>query len=314
MKVFITGAFGNIGSLVMEKLLEQQCQIIAFDLKTPVNEQIATDYAGRVTTVWGDICDADSVRPHINDVDAVIHLAAVLPPFTEDNPARAEKINVGGTRQLLALIQQSGNQPVFIFASSFAVYGHRQQETPPRTVEDSLQATDHYSQHKIECEALIQAQPLPWVILRLGACIDSRRRHNHKAAIKMSFDTQPHNRIEYVHPADVATAIVHAIERKAAHRRILLIGGGKDSQVTQIELMNTLFGAAGIQFREKDFGSDPFYTDWMDTTESQRILEFQQHSFDDLKREAHAKMRTVRFFVRPISPLVRSAFLSWLYR
>ena len=39
-------------------------------------------------------------------------------------------------------------------------------------------------------------------------------------------------------------------------------------------------------FPEEAFGNDPFHTNYMDTAEAQRILRFQNHSFDDFLRDS----------------------------
>src|SRR5690606_20985089 len=148
---------------------------------------------------------------------------------------------------------------------SFAVYGHRQSDPPPRTLADAVQATDHYSAHKIEGERRVQALASPWVILRLGAMIDARMRHSDREQARMGFRMAADNRVEYVHPQDVATAIRHALQRPEAHNRIHLIGGGPSCQVRHIDLMAATLGALGIRLTAADFGRDALYADWVDS-------------------------------------------------
>lgn len=127
----------------------------------------------------------------------------------------------------------------------------------------------------------------------------------------MMLDTKPTSRIEYIHPADVATAAANALERKEAHNKLHLIGGGKSCQITQYDMINTLLGAAGFTVDEKDFGNDSFYSDWMDTSESQRILEFQNNSFNVLRDDLFDSLKLVRPFVKPISKVASWGFVKW---
>lgn len=304
MRILLTGAFGNLGTLVLDKLLQQGHQVTAFDIRSKVNLEIAAQYQGRASIHWGDIRDAQGVAQQVRGQDAVIHLAAMIMPFSELNPALAWDINVKGTEHLLEAIAQQEKPPLFVYTSSFAVYGIRQDDPPPRTLDEPVVATDHYSEQKIACESLIRQQAFPWVILRLGAMTDSRMRHSNTLQAKLALELAPDNRVEYIHPADAATAVVNALTRPQAHNRVHLIGGGPSCQVTHLDILNAMTGAMGITFRPGDLGSRKLYADWADTRESQRLLEFQQHSFADYRRENYARFGWLRHLVRPLSPLI----------
>lgn len=312
MRILVTGAFGNIGSMLLDQLIRRGHQVTAFDLKNDSNKKVQKRYKRKIKTVWGDICDKESMRPYINGQDAIVHFAGIIPPMTETHPELAEKVNVEGTRNVLQLIDESPDNPVVLFTSSFAVWGHNQSSPPPRTIDCPLQATDNYSRHKIECEEMVRAQSNPWIILRIGACFDTRNRHIDKEHFRMMLDTKADSRIEYIHPQDVATAAANAVERKEAYNKLLLIGGGKSCQITQKDMMNTLLGAAGITLDEQDFGNKSFYSDWMDTTESQRILEFQHHSFNSLRDDFFKSLKFIRPFIKPVSGVVAWGFVKWV--
>lgn len=307
MNILLTGAFGNLGSLVLEQLLNSGHQVSAFDIASPINRKIARSFNGKngLTIIWGDIRNAEQVKALVQGQDAIIHVAAMIAPFSENNPQLAYDINVKGTQHLLDGIHEAGSKPLFIFTSSFAVYGYRQKDPPPRTLDEAVCATDHYSQHKIEGEQMVQALDSPWVILRLAGMVDARMRHSDKEQAKLGFRLAANNRIEYIHPKDAVTAIVHALERPEAHNKIHLIGGGKRCQVTHFDLLHTVLGAIGIQLTPADFGEQELYADWADTSESQRLLDFQHHSFADFKAESYHKFRFVRPFVRPFSSVIK---------
>ena len=72
-------------------------------------------------------------------------------------------------------------------------------------------------------------------------------------------------------------------------------------------MINGVFGAAGLRFDDSAFGDEPFYTDWLDTRESQRVLEFQHHSWEQFTTEAAHELRWVRRALWPLRPLV-----NWL--
>lgn len=314
MRVMLTGAFGNLGSLVLERLLRAGHQLTAFDVPSKVNRKIAAGFANwpGLEIHWGDIRDAAKVKSLVRGQDAVIHLAAVIAPFSELNPELARAINVTGTAHLIEGIAACEKPPLFIFSSSFAVYGIRQDAPPPRTLDEPVVATDHYSAHKIECEEMIRRMPSPWVILRLGAMVDSRMRHTSAEQGRLLLLLDANNRVEYIHPADATTAIFNALSRPDSHYKVHLIGGGPTCQVRQLELCNAITGAMGITFTASDMGSQKLYADWADTRESQRLLDYQHHSFDDFRRENYQRFRWLRPLVRPLSPLIKQGMRTFL--
>ena len=314
MNVLLTGAFGNLGSLVASKLLEREHRVVAFDVPSRTNRRIAQGIAKQpdVETVWGDIRDADRVTALVHRVDAVIHLAAIIPPFSELDPELALAVNVGGTEHVLRAIEKAARPPLLVFGSSISVFGPREPGAPLCTAKDPVVATDHYSGHKIHCEARIQTLASPWAILRLAGMIDGRLRQRDPRQARMAFSLAPDSPVEYVHTSDAATAIVHVLDRPEAHDRIHLIGGGPECQVTVLELTQALVGAYGIQVTADDMGDAPASAPWLDTSESQRLLTYQEHTAEDLRRESLARFALVRRLVRPLSPLLMRGLQWWL--
>ena len=306
MKVLLTGAFGNLGSLVLKTLLQHGYSVIAFDLRSSSNLRVAKSFTHSPNAVvhWGDIRDQAQVRYLVQQVDAVIHLAAIIVPFSESNPALAYEVNVLGTRYIVDTIQAMERKPLMAYCSSFAVFGP-QGQPPPRTLNETPIATDHYSQHKIACEDMVKRMQSPWIILRLGGMADSRMRHRGLDQAKYALSMAATNRFEYIHPQDAATAFVNSLTQTAAHNKIHLIGGGPGCQVTHKDVLNAALGAIGITLSESDFGESALYADWADTSESQRLLQFQHHSFESFRRENLEAFRFIRPFVQPLAPLIK---------
>ena len=314
MKVLLTGAFGNLGSLVIEQLRDRDRQVVAFDVPSKTNRKISRDFESdpSIEIVWGDIRDADRVASLVQRVDAVIHLAAIIPPFSERNPELAHAVNVGGTEHILRAIETSARPPLLVFGSSISVFGPRKQGDPLCTPDDEVMKTDHYSGHKIHCEKRIQALASPWAILRLAGMIDGRMRQRDPEQARMAFSLAPDSPVEYVHTRDAATAIANVLDRPEAHDKIHLIGGGRECQVTTLQLTQTMIGAIGLQVTADHMGDVQAAAPWLDTTESQRLLSYQQHTAEDFRRESLENFRFIRPLVRPLSPLIMPALKRWL--
>jgi nucleoside-diphosphate-sugar epimerase len=314
MKVLLTGAFGNLGSLVVEELLDREHRVVAFDVPSQTNRKVAKGFQGcpNLEIVWGDIRDEDRVASLVHRADAVIHLAAVITPFSEIDPALAHAVNVGGTENILQAIRTAATPPLMVFGSSISVFGPRKKCAPLCTPRDELVRTDHYSGHKIHCEKRVQELESPWAILRLAGMVDSRMRHRDPRQARMAFALAPDSPVEFVHPRDAATALANVLERPEAHGRIHLIGGGKGCQVTTLRMIQAMMGAIGIAITADDLGDEPTYAPWLDTTESERLLSFQRHTVEDFERECYERFKVVRPLVRPLSPLIAGAMRAFL--
>ena len=313
MKVLLTGAFGNLGSLVIEELLKRGHEVLAFDVQNKTNARIARSFnRPGVSIIWGDIRNRQQVTELVQQVDAVIHLAAVIAPFSEKNPELAYAVNVTGTEYIIDAIKTAPRPPLLVFSSSISVFGSRAKNAPLCTVKDPLVATDHYSGHKISGEKRVQELQSPWAILRLAGMVDARMRHSDPQQARLAFALAADNPLEYVHPKDAATAIINVLDRPAAHNKIHLIGGGKSCQVTHLELLQAMMSSIGIDVQAGDLGTKALYAPWLDSSESQALLDFQHHSVADFRRESHEKFKYLRPLVKPFSSVIMKVMKAYL--
>jgi len=311
MRVLLTGAFGNIGVSTLEKLIAQGHNVTCFDVKTRANEKTARRFKGRTGILWGDLRRPEDVAAAVRDQDAVVHLAFVIPKLSatgigcEDQPDWAREINVGGTRNLIQAMKAQPKPPRLIFSSTMHVYGMTQDQRPPRKVKDAVQGTDHYTRHKIECERMVKHSGLRWAILRFGAVLPLSLRLD-----PGMFDVPLDNRMEFVHTRDVGLAVANAVSSDKVWWKTLHIGGGPRCQFYFREMAARLLGAMGVgMLPDEAFATQPFATDWLDTSESQRILQYQRYGFGDYVQEMAALLGFRRYLIRLFRPLVRAYLL-----
>jgi UDP-glucose 4-epimerase len=310
MRILLTGPFGTIGSRVLAKLLELGHEVIGFDLDTPENRKKAAKLPDAVRVVWGDVTRAEDVAGAVRGVEAVVHLAALIPPMSEAQPVLAERVNVEGTRNVVEAIAREAPAAVLVFASSISVHGYSAGREPPARVEMPLDGRDNYARHKIACETLLRESGIRWVILRIGACAgpdDLSKGGGGEAAMAATFSVHPESRIEYLHPDDAALAIANACQLEAAVGKTLFLGSGADSQLTWRQMVSTVPRALGLGEAPVEwFGDDPYYTDWMDTEESERLLGFQRHGgYPAYQAALERKFRWIRVMLTPFRPLAR---------
>lgn len=314
MRVLVTGAFGRLGQEGLERLLAEGHSVIAFDVPSRRNRREARRFAGRVDTVWGDIRRPQDIAPCVRAADAVIHNAAILAPLSESEPELARAVNVGGTENIIEAMGACEQPPVLVFASSLSVCGPREPGGPPLTGDDPAVPTDQYTSDKAECERLLRASGLPFVIFRIGVAVGAKTASGDLSpdVFRLLFDTNPAGRLEWVHPEDVALAQVRAIQTPAAFGKTLMIGGGQGCRLTFDEFYGAMFDARGVgRFPPEAFGRQAYYCDWLDTTESQALLDYQRIRFDEFIAGLRHASRFTRPVVRAFSPVIRRGLLRY---
>ena len=151
LRVGITGASGYIAGRLIRELQESADvgMILATDIRPP-----PVEYSSKVKFARWDVSEN---RPDIfarHRIDTVIHLAYVLNPSRQE--ARARKINVAGTGNMLEASRQAGVRHV-IYLSSASVYGAHAdnpellKETDPARPLKGFQ----YSEDKVAAESLL---------------------------------------------------------------------------------------------------------------------------------------------------------------
>jgi nucleoside-diphosphate-sugar epimerase len=314
MRVLLTGAFGNVGESTLLSLFEKNHKILCFDLETSINRKRQRELSkiGDFETYWGDITQSNDVEQVIEGIECIIHLAAIIPPTSDENPELARNVNVGGTMNLLNAAKASIVPPKFIYASSIATYGHCKGDKPPKTTTDPQVTTDPYTEHKIECEELVKNSGLPWTIVRFGVVTPLRIGLN---VPSIMFDVPLEQRIEFVHTRDIGLACANAVTADTIGK-IFLLGGGDHCRMTYREMVSRMLVAMGVgmlpdsAFINPTCDEDWFHTDFMDTEESQRFLQFQTRTFEQFLDEFKQVMGIKRHLAWLFRPLVRRYLLS----
>lgn len=138
MKILVTGGEGFIGSWIVEKLCEQNHQVLTLDNHDTyglINEKDLAilykwrkrNWAKKVQTYRGSVTDRDKVLGVFqNRPDVVIHLASYpRAKIVHQNPTLGVDNIVGGTINLLEHCKNFGVKR-FVFVSSSMIYGHFQ--------------------------------------------------------------------------------------------------------------------------------------------------------------------------------------------
>ena len=141
MTVLVTGGNGLIGSRIIRKLLERGESVASFDLAPPRPQLPLHRHLAEVPFYRGDITQL----PHLleacdrHQVRSIIHMAALLPPDTEERPHFGMQVNIQGTNNVFEAARWAGIARV-VYASSIAVYGMQETFGERPLTEDDLTA------------------------------------------------------------------------------------------------------------------------------------------------------------------------------
>lgn len=125
----VTGALGCLGAWTMKNLLEQNANVVAFDLGTDAYRWRALmddETIARAKLVNGDVSNYSNVERVVldNGITHILHLAALQIPFCRANPVVGAQVNVVGTVNMLQVTAKHPDQVKrVVYASSTAVYG-----------------------------------------------------------------------------------------------------------------------------------------------------------------------------------------------
>ena len=129
--ILITGATGNVGKEALLQLAKMsgRYEIRAFDLKTKktvaIFDKLKERIKRRIKPKYGDITKMQTLEEATRGVDVTFHFASLIPPMAYNDPQLTEKINVGGTRNLIDSLERNSPGSFLLFSSSVAVYGDR---------------------------------------------------------------------------------------------------------------------------------------------------------------------------------------------
>ena len=110
----------------------------------------------KVEFIEGDINDIELLKKVVNDIDVVIHLAAMTnAPETINKPEECKRINFDGTQNVLKASIDAGVKK-FIYPSSTSVYGEAEGIVDENTAMEDLNPSSPYAVYKLEAEKLVQ--------------------------------------------------------------------------------------------------------------------------------------------------------------
>lgn len=151
MRILITGGSGFLGARLARELLSQPSVALAGGAPQTIEQLWLTDLVpppadlaahAHVHAFTGDLLNLlESGSLALAGIDAVVHLAAAVSGDCERDLDLGLRSNLDTTRALLQAARTAGHAPLFVYASSVAVFGGMPGlPLPPVIADDTLPA------------------------------------------------------------------------------------------------------------------------------------------------------------------------------
>ena len=270
--ILVTGGAGSMGKLVVKRLLVLGYATRVFDLPD-LNYSELRDL-GNVEIFPGDITQPQAVEPAVEGVEAVIHLAALLPPTSERDRSLTFSVNVEGTRIVAEAAKAKAPGATFVLSSSVSTYGNTAKGSSPVAVTQVQNPLDIYGDSKIEAEKACR-QILPdSIILRISG-------------VSVPVFSEPPEvwpfmagqRIEFIHRDDAVSALCSSVSEQNARGGVFNIAGGETWRMNGESYVKDYFDLLGVPIEEAQFQKTPGWCDWYDTGLSQETLSYQNTDY-----------------------------------
>jgi len=154
VRILITGCSGFLGSRLARELLAQNALVLAGGESRAIEQLWLTDLVpppaalvadARVHAVTGDLLNLlNSDMLTLQSMDAVVHLAAAVSGDCEHDLDLGLRSNLDTTRALLQAARtagKTGQAPLFVYASSVAVFGGDPGQPMPQVIADDTLPT-----------------------------------------------------------------------------------------------------------------------------------------------------------------------------
>jgi UDP-glucose 4-epimerase len=268
MRYFITGGAGFIGSNLVDRLLADGHQIVAYDnLSTGIQDFLTNAFSSKnFVFVKGDVLNRGELTKAMQACDFVFHLAANADVrYGVKHPRKDLQQNTIATFNVLEAMRVNGISRI-AFSSTGSIYGEAKVIPTPEDVPLPVQ-TSLYGASKLACEGMIEAYCEGFVfqswIFRLVSILGERYTHGHVYDFYKKLLENPdellilgngHQKKSYLYIQDCIDAMLFSIDKFKDKVNILNLGTNEYCEVN--ESVNWITTYIGLKPKLKYSGGD----------------------------------------------------------
>lgn len=263
-KILVTGGAGYIGSVLTKTLLETNYQVTVLDnFMYDQNSLLDCCSHDNFSIIRGDCRDKETLQKAMKDVDAIIHLAALVgAPLCDSDKTAATSTNTDAVKLLLSL----RNDQKILFPCTNSGYGIGEKNVLC-TEDTPLRPISLYGKTKVAAEKLLLDSKNS-ISLRLATVFGTSPRMRLDLLVndlvyravndKSVIIFEGHFKRNYIHIRDVVRAFIHAIDNFDKMKNEAYNVGLSDANLSKIELcekIKTLISS--FNFLQSEIGQDP---------------------------------------------------------
>ncbi len=260
--ILVTGGAGCIGSTLVPLLLGSGYKVRVLDNLMYGGMGLLTNFQNpNFEMIIGDIRSKEVVSNALKDIDAIIHLAAIVGyPACDKYPQEAREINYKATKKLNEL---RGKNQLLIFASTGSNYGHV--KSGVCTEETHLAPLTNYGRTKTKAETAIKFSPNVIIYrfatafglsprLRLDLLINDLTYQALKTKHLVVYEKD--YRRTFIHVRDIAKSFIFALENSSKMIGQIYNVGDESMNLKKEEVVNILLGKMKFMLNFTDSGKD----------------------------------------------------------
>ena len=303
-RVLLTGATGNWGRATLRAFRERPDVVVrAFALDTEADRAVLAEFSDmeNLEIRFGDLTRYDDVVRAVDGVSLVLHVAAVVSPLADANPALAHRVNIGAIQNLVRALHALPDPGAvgLVGVGSVAETGDRQEPHHWGRVGDPVRVSqfDEYGQTKVVAERIVVESGLPrWAWLRQTGIF-------HPAMLSIRDPIMTHSPfagvMEWVSDEDAARLLVGLTAPDLPDefwQGIHNVGGGEGWRLTNWQLQTAISGAMGVRdvrrwYDRNWFATRNFHGHWYtDSDRLQDLVPFRKDDFDTALARAVATL------------------------
>lgn len=268
-KILVTGATGQIGSFLIERLVKEDVKVFAVGRnKNELKEIQSFVKSQKIKFLECDITNEKSIKKNLkflNEIDFFVHLSSgyrfdSLNSMTSNHHTIEQDLE--GT---IKILKEFKNLEGILFASSVSIYG--KPEYLPIDEDCPINPNHFYGVGKFGAEKILQSfaskNNIPLTILRIAAVVGKRDRSNQiipicvsKALKNETINVNEDSSRDYIHILDLIEFLIGAIKKNKNY--ILNIGSGKKISAEEIikKIIKLSKSKSQITYLKKSTGYD----------------------------------------------------------
>jgi len=268
-KILVTGATGQIGSFLIEKLVKENSEVFAVGRnKNELKEIEPFVKSKKIKFLECDITNEKSIKKNskfLSNIDFFVHLSSDY-RFDSSNLMTSNHHTIEhDLKGTIKILKKFKNLDGILFASSVSIYG--KPEYLPVDEDCSVNPNHFYGVGKFGAEKILQSfalkNKIPLTILRIAAVVGERDRSNQiipicvgKALRNKIINVNEESSRDYIHIFDLVEFMIRAIKKNK--NDILNIGSGRKISAEKIikKIIKLSNSKSQITHSKKSIGYD----------------------------------------------------------